>query len=256
MACCTDDNYQPDCAGLCDGTRKHFVARVICRIFCGTLCRPSKWSRACCHHTLMAVCAFLAVVSATIAVTVVGLVNDVVSLESSGRCILFASFEDVELVTNSRSACAFSFIGDSIVACCALLLVVWFVVKARCGVGWKYEMWSSLVQLVAVTMMLVLSGSSGAVITVGFQRTCVSLSDYTNTTLNLIPCIQRLPIYLPDRNEVDAKLLQFFSEITLAMLATAWISAALVLILLAASVLSVFVHCLCSTCVARYDNYY
>ena len=245
MACCNSDNFQLDCIGISNEdtlSEQRIIsnAQILCRVACGVFCRCSQCSRARCHHTLMALCAVLSATATASAAIIWGFVVNV--LAEDRVCILFASNkgELIEPLNKNSQICAFSFIGECVVGSFTTALTVWFAIKARCGVGWKAEVWSSLVQLIVLMPLFLIATICATVITAGIQHTCES-SIFNNFTSNTSDCAQ---LYFHGSTYVDSSIRReyIFLNWMLAVMIPAWTGTALLLILLFASMLSIMIH--------------
>ena len=157
-------------------------------------------------------------------------------------CILFATYlgeGGLVQMNDNTHACSFVFVSEIVLTFLTLLLALWFVIKARLGIGGKAEMWSSLVQLVLLLLVFVLAVTASIITTVGFQHTCQSVHrTLTNTTI----LCSDLYFYSPELELSIANGDAYFFLPVLILEITAWIGAVFVFILLATSFLSVVGH--------------
>ena len=162
--------------------------------FCAALLVVSSAGALSAHERVVTtlswlLCAVLSATATAFAAIIWGLVVNV--LAEDRLCILYASNkgELVEPLNKNSQICAFSFIGECVVGSFTAALTVWFAIKARCGVGWKAEVWSSLVQLIVLIPLFLMATICATVITAGVQHTCES-SIFNNFTSNTSDCAQ------------------------------------------------------------------
>ena len=208
---------------------------------CRCCCDSDKCSWKCLHHTASAICAFMVVLLAMLTALLFG----IVTYDSEGRsqCFLFTTYGNdslVELNTNS-SVCHFVLAGELVVLVCALVLIIWFWVKARIGSGAKNEYWTAVLQIFFLLAMLTMAFLCTVIITAGLNHTCSSNSSPTKFPCNKLHYETYDPFHA---------VTYFYVKIRVSQ-AIAWIAAAVISVLLLSSLLSVGF-----TCATNHENCY